>query len=104
VRTFPGTSPIKRTVSAWLKGFTFAWKLTRVLVVKQNRMKGELVGTHEIAGRLGLSHPESVHSWRHRYEDFPNPLRIGYVWAWSDVEAWARTAGRGTQGTRREPK
>jgi hypothetical protein len=58
----------------------------------------ELVGTHEIASRLGLAHPESVHAWRSRYADFPEPiarLRIGFVWRWADVESWAKKTGKG---------
>jgi hypothetical protein len=57
----------------------------------------DLVGTSEIAERLGLAYPETVHSWRRRYPDFPKPLtRIGpaYVWRWEDVEAWAKQTGR----------
>jgi chromosome partitioning protein len=58
---------------------------------------GDLVGAAEIAERLGLSHAPSVHAWRRRYEDFPEPvaeLRMGLIWAWKDVEAWARRTGR----------
>ena len=57
----------------------------------------DLVGTHEIAERLGLAHAESVHTWRRRYPDFPRPvavLKIGYVWIWDDVAAWATLHGR----------
>lgn len=57
----------------------------------------DLVGSAEIADRLGLAHAESVHTWRHRYADFPEPvarLSQTLVWAWSDVEAWARRTGR----------
>ncbi|MHB1518485.1 MAG: hypothetical protein ACYCVN_02740 [Acidimicrobiales bacterium] len=67
----------------------------------------ELVGSHEIADRLGLAHPESVHSWRRRYDDFPEPLarlRIGYVWNWADIEVWAQRSGRGSPATREEPE
>ena len=57
-----------------------------------------LVGTHEIAERLGLASPEVVYSWRRRHRgQFPEPiarLRIGFVWNWPDVEAWARKTGR----------
>lgn len=38
-----------------------------------------------------------VHDWRRRHPDFPQPiarLALGYVWAWSDVAAWARSTGR----------
>jgi hypothetical protein len=57
----------------------------------------DLVGTSEIAERLGVAHAETVHAWRRRYEDFPKPvakLGIGLIWAWKDVEAWARRTGR----------
>lgn len=57
----------------------------------------ELVGTREIADRLGISHPETIHSWRRRYDDFPEPigqLSGVFVWAWPDVEKWAKSTGR----------
>lgn len=57
----------------------------------------ELVGSREIAERLGLAHPESVHAWRRRHREFPEPiarLGIGYVWRWADVRAWAERTGR----------
>lgn len=57
----------------------------------------KLVGTAEIAERLGLTDPRTVHSWRRRYPDFPPPvatLKTALVWAWPDVERWARTTGR----------
>jgi hypothetical protein len=56
-----------------------------------------LVGTAEIADRLRVSHPETVHSWRRRYAEFPQPvarLRQALVWHWPDVERWARRTGR----------
>ncbi len=57
----------------------------------------DLVGASEIADRLGLSHPQNVHKLRTRYADFPEPvasLKRAHVWAWPDVEAWARATGR----------
>jgi predicted DNA-binding transcriptional regulator AlpA len=57
----------------------------------------ELVGATEIAERIGLSHPEAVHTWRKRYPDFPQPvakLRRVMIWYWPDVERWARRTGR----------
>lgn len=56
-----------------------------------------LVGAWEIAERLGISHAETVHTWRRRHSDFPQPvakLRRALVWNWPDVEAWARRTGR----------
>jgi len=57
----------------------------------------ELVGTAEIAQRLGARNPELVHDWRRRHPDFPQPvarLKIGFVWVWLDIEAWAKRTGR----------
>lgn len=57
----------------------------------------QLVGAAEIAERVGLAGPRIVHDWRRRYPDFPAPVAIltmGLVWAWPDVEAWARRTGR----------
>lgn len=60
-----------------------------------------LVGAHEIAGRLGLSHAQSVHTIRKRHTDFPTPiatLKTALIWDWREVECWAtdtsRIAGR----------
>lgn len=61
----------------------------------------DLVGSSEIATRLGLSHAESVHTWRRRYPDFPAPaarLSAGFVWDWDDVAAWAVRTGRSGNG------
>ncbi|HMF82075.1 MAG TPA: hypothetical protein VKI01_02230 [Acidimicrobiia bacterium] len=57
----------------------------------------KLVGATEIADRLGIAHSETIHLWRRRYEDFPEPvarLSTAVVWAWPDVERWARRTGR----------
>jgi hypothetical protein len=57
----------------------------------------EIVGTQEIADRLGVTGSSVVHDWIRRYPDFPEP--IAYVgrqrlWNWPDVEAWAKRTGR----------
>lgn len=57
----------------------------------------DLVGTAEIAKRLGYRRAVYVHNLRTRHSDFPAPvaeLSSGLVWAWADVEAWARKTGR----------
>ena len=57
----------------------------------------DLVGAAEIADRLGAKKSTLVHDWRYRYPDFPEPvakLKSALVWAWPDVEAWARKTGR----------
>jgi len=57
----------------------------------------QLVGAREIAERLGSKRTVYVHDLRRRHPDFPTPvaeLSAGLVWAWPDVEAWARKTGR----------
>lgn len=57
----------------------------------------DLVGAAEIANRLGLADPRIVHTWRRRYDDFPEPvaeLKQALIWAWSDVARWAHDTGR----------
>ena len=57
----------------------------------------QLVGAAEIAARLGSKRTSLVHDLRRRHPDFPTPvaeLKAGLVWAWPDVEAWARATGR----------
>ena len=57
----------------------------------------QLVGAAEIATRLGVSRPQVVHTWRRRYDDFPEPVLIldmGLIWYWPDVERWATASGR----------
>lgn len=57
----------------------------------------DLVGAAEIAERLGLAQSQTVHSWRRRYSDFPEPiarLRTALIWAWPDIERWAERTGR----------
>ncbi len=57
----------------------------------------DLVGAAEIAERLDLSHPQTVHTLRRRHPDFPPPiatLRQAMVWSWPEVAAWAKATGR----------
>lgn len=57
----------------------------------------QLVGAAEIADRLELAVPQTVHDWRRRHPDFPQPvavLRMGLVWNWPDVAKWAERTGR----------
>jgi len=56
-----------------------------------------LVGAHEIAERLGLSHAQSVHTIRKRHADFPPPiatLKTALIWDWREVKVWAQSTGR----------
>ena len=59
-----------------------------VLPVEEERRlpASDLVGTQEIADRLGLSHSESVHNLRRRHADFPKPfaeLGAAMIWSWT---------------------
>ena len=57
----------------------------------------DLVGAAEIAERLGLAQVQTVHTWRRRYDDFPEPvarLKQALIWSWPDVEDWARATRR----------
>jgi hypothetical protein len=61
-----------------------------------------LVGSGEIAERLGVRQHNRVHSWRQSDESFPEPVAVlgassgrqTYVWYWPDVEQWALRTGR----------
>ena len=57
----------------------------------------DLVGATEIAIRLGMGKASVVHDWMARYPEFPEPvarLKAAHVWAWPDVEKWAKATGR----------
>jgi predicted DNA-binding transcriptional regulator AlpA len=57
----------------------------------------QLVGTTEIAQRLGVKRQGVVHDWRRRHADFPKPvahLKTALVWYWPDVRKWAKATGR----------
>jgi len=52
----------------------------------------DLVGTHEIAERIGRAFPSIVRAWKRRHKDFPKPiatLSMGNIWNWKEVEDWA---------------
>ena len=56
-----------------------------------------LVGAHEIAERLGITHSQTIHTLRKRHSDFPEPiatLKTALIWDWRDVERWAKATGR----------
>jgi hypothetical protein len=63
------------------------------------------VGVAEIAELdVGTS---VVHDWRYRHSDFPQPvvrLRMGLIWAWADVKAWAITRDGSPKPARRDPR
>jgi len=44
-----------------------------------------------------LTSTSVIHDWRRRHPDFPAPvkeLRMGLLWSWPSVEAWATATGR----------
>ena len=58
---------------------------------------GDLVGAHELAHRLRYKNVHSVSLLPRRDPSFPAPiahLAKAGIWAWPDVEAWARARGR----------
>jgi hypothetical protein len=72
-----------------------------------------LIGTREIAERLGAKRPSHVHRWWKSDPTFPEPVAVlgakggrpTYIWYWPDVERWGRATGRfprskGTPSTR----
>ena len=62
----------------------------------------DLLDAHGVAELLGLSHPNTVSVYQHRYEDMPRPaLDLGKgrikLWLKPEVERWAASqiaAGR----------
>lgn len=66
----------------------------------------DLVGYHEIAERIRERatdprlqdlHMRTVHIWRQRHDDFPEPVgewKIGPLFLWPEVEKWALRSGR----------
>jgi len=61
----------------------------------------QLVGSGEIAARLGLRRIHTVHWLRRSNTEFPAPVAVlgarsgrpTYIWYWPHVEAWARSRG-----------
>lgn len=52
----------------------------------------QLIGAAEIAQLAGANR-NIVHLWRHRYPDFPKPVRVlsqGALWYLPEVTAWLR--------------
>jgi predicted DNA-binding transcriptional regulator AlpA len=59
----------------------------------------DLTDSRGVADIIGLAQPNSVRVYRHRYDDFPEPVaNLGagrcLLWLRSEVEAWARATGR----------
>ena len=98
----PAARPcVRRTGSA-----AGSWpRFPRELVTDRHGARGHgrldaehLVGSGEIAERLGLSQVQAVHQWRKSDPTFPEPVAVlgartgrrTYVWYWPEVEAWVR--------------
>jgi predicted DNA-binding transcriptional regulator AlpA len=67
------------------------------------RLQGtiEPVGTAEIADLLGVKQV-TVHAWRRRHADFPQPWRVlatGPIWSLAEIVHWA-SRRRVTRGRR----
>ena len=53
-----------------------------------------LVGAHEIAKRLDLKNPHTIHVWRTRHKDFPKPvakLKTAMIWDWNEILTWMKS-------------
>lgn len=56
----------------------------------------DLVGRLELARRAGVK-LATIDTWRRRYPDFPEPLRVissTPLWSWAIVDEWIRTTPR----------
>jgi len=56
-----------------------------------------LVGSRDIARRLGLKSAGVVRVLRKRHADFPKPIakvNSVYVWDWMEVRSWAKRTKR----------
>jgi hypothetical protein len=66
----------------------------------------DLVGANELAYRLRYKNANSVSLLARRDPSFPAPIahlaRAG-IWAWPDVESWARARGRPLRPPRPTP-
>jgi hypothetical protein len=74
-----------------------SYLVSTVLLMARRVEVSQLVGAAEIATRLGVALPQTIHDWRRRHEDFPSPvavLTMGMIWNWPDVEEWALRTGR----------
>ena len=55
----------------------------------------DLIDSTEVAPLVGLTNSNGVSVYRHRYDDFPEPVVVKgrcLLWRRADIEAWA--AGR----------
>lgn len=53
----------------------------------------DLVDAHDVAELLGLTHPNSVHTYQRRYPEMPKPVyerggRRARLWLRSEIVAW----------------
>lgn len=58
----------------------------------------DLIGPAEVAEIIGITNPGGVSVYRHRYDDFPEPIvEKGrcLLWLRPDVERWATTRSYG---------
>ena len=66
----------------------------------------DLADARGVAELLGLSHPNSVSTYQHRYKDMPRPVvDLGEgrckMWLRTEILAWAAESGRSSeQGTK----
>ncbi len=59
----------------------------------------DLIDAHGVAEIIGLSHPNSVSTYQHRYEDMPKPVvDLGrgrpLLWLCTEIVDWVQRTGR----------
>ena len=81
--------------------FASWWVIVMARAGKRRLDAEQLVGSGEIADRLGLRRVQTIHWWRKSDGDFPEPVAVlgartgrpAYIWYWPDVQAWFRRRG-----------
>lgn len=59
----------------------------------------DIIDAGDVAQMIGLTHRASVRTYRKRYPDFPEPVKVlsggrCLMWLRSDVERWLVSRGR----------
>jgi predicted DNA-binding transcriptional regulator AlpA len=62
----------------------------------------DLCDAHEVAGLLGLSHPNTVHGYLRRYADMPRPVvslgrHRAQLWLRPEIELWVSSRREGAR-------
>ena len=77
-------------------------QLRNVWLVTPSVRTEDLIDAHEVAELLGLTHPNSVSTYLHRYEDMPRPVidrgrGRTRLWICGEIEQWNKTRRKTTR-------